>query len=295
MEHTTGFWYEWDVTNHIAANSSNTYIDLLLKSLSQWTIYFDSKEAGYAPELVIDYVPTGGTSQQNSSTYQAEDATITSGVVKSSGSGWNGTGYVDNTYGGSVEFNVNVAVSGYYDLNLNTTGNANGMALEVLVNGTVVNSTLAVPNQGSWSTNWIEVTQSYVWLNTGSNTIRFRDNGVNEPQMDQLELVPFGNTAKTSSQKGKLTEVEEEVIGFNIYPNPSKGRFNITYNSEIEEHLEIKLFDVSGKLIIDQLQRVNKGNNAFKLDFFGKAVPGLHFLQIKGSKQIIVHKVLIGD
>lgn len=121
--------------------------------------------------------------------YQAEDATLSAGnIAKGPGSGWNGSGFVDMVEGGWIEWTVNVPVSGAYILDFNGAGNADGMACEVKVNGSVVNSSLGFANVGSWNSNWQVVTESGVSLNAGDNTIRITDAGNNQPQVDQLTV-----------------------------------------------------------------------------------------------------------
>jgi hypothetical protein len=170
------------------------------------TVYTDSSQSFYSNEV-------SATPRVAGLTQQAEDATIVGGSVRTLGSGWNGTGYVDLAEGGYVEFTVGVPFSGIADLEFRTTGNAANLAAEISINGTVVNSTLACPNTASWNTNWQVVTESNVYLNVGSNTIRFRDNGNDQPQIDQIEVVGFHRLGELPPYDGKVDMREIAELG----------------------------------------------------------------------------------
>ncbi len=132
---------------------------------------------------------------------EAEDAVISSGAINSLGSGWSGTGYVDMDEGSYIEF-LFQSSGGMYDLEIQTAGAENGMALEVTVNGGVIESALAMPNTGSWNANWERTTISNVTLTAGVNTIRYRDNGNNQPQVDRLLLIESAGETRTITWTG---------------------------------------------------------------------------------------------
>jgi hypothetical protein len=50
--------------------------------------------------------------------------------------------------------------------------------------------------------------------------------------------------------------VLEKNQGVNVYPNPSSGKFNIIYKSDLQEDLAIEVYNVTGKLVA-----VIKGDN----------------------------------
>lgn len=118
---------------------------------------------------------------------EAEAAAVENGTLKSIGSGWSGEGFVDLNEGGQVAF-LYVSTGGSFDLDLRTAGAADGMALEVSVNGAVVEAKLAIPATGSWNASWRTVSLQDVEMKKGLNTIRFRDVGRDNPQIDFLTV-----------------------------------------------------------------------------------------------------------
>jgi hypothetical protein len=108
------------------------------------------------------------------------------------------------------------------------------------------------------------------------------------------------NSDPTSCMTGEDAEVEDytiEVIdetasldndafeGFNLYPNPSNGDFNLQFNAESTESAEIQLYDLTGRLV-KELQFSNISLQFSESISFQNAAKGLYVLKIKnGTKQ----------
>lgn len=116
--------------------------------------------------------------------YEAENATISQGVVESNHAGHSGTGFVnyDNVAGSYVEFNVTATSDGPAALTLRY---ANGTTTNrpMSVNGVSVD----FPGTGAWTT-WTSV-QITVNLSTGSNLVRATATTVNGgPNLDYVSI-----------------------------------------------------------------------------------------------------------
>src|SRR4051795_4362386 len=132
--------------------------------------------------------------------YQAENASISKGVVESNHAGFTGTGFVnyDNTLGGYVEWTV-PAVNGSSGTDLvfrYANGTTANRSLQISVNGVIVSNNLAFPGTGAWTT-WKEVTIKAP-LSGGDNRIRATamttDGG---PNMDRLAADVTGQPGPT--------------------------------------------------------------------------------------------------
>jgi hypothetical protein len=131
-----------------------------------------------------------GTSPPRSTRYEAENATISQGVVESNHPGFTGTGFVnyDNVTGSYVQWTVNAAAAGTATLTFRyANGTTANRPMDITVNGVLVADELAFPGTGSWDT-W--VTRSItVPLTAGGNTVRATattaDGG---PNLDYLEV-----------------------------------------------------------------------------------------------------------
>ena len=107
-------------------------------------------------------------------------------------------------------------------------------------------------------------------------------------------------TDPTSCMTGEDAEVEDytiEVIdatasldndifeGFNLYPNPSNGNFNLQFNAESTESAEIQLYDLTGRLV-KELQFSNISLRFSESISFQNTAKGFYVLKIKnGAKQ----------
>ncbi|WP_188197805.1 PQQ-dependent sugar dehydrogenase [Nonomuraea sp. SYSU D8015] len=121
--------------------------------------------------------------------YEAENATITQGVVESNHAGFSGTGFVngDNVAGSYVEWTINAPSAGTATLAFRyangTTADRPG---DISVNGLTVAAARSFPVTGAWST-WATVTLTAP-LSAGSNTVRATATGAGgNPNFDYLD------------------------------------------------------------------------------------------------------------
>jgi glucose/arabinose dehydrogenase len=122
---------------------------------------------------------------------QAENATISQGVVESNHLGFTGTGFVnyDNVTGSFVEFaNVSSAAAGPASLTFRfANGTTTDRPMSVTVNGAVLVATQSFPGTGNWDT-WQEITLNAT-LRAGNNTVRATATTANGgPNLDRLRV-----------------------------------------------------------------------------------------------------------
>jgi alpha-galactosidase len=122
---------------------------------------------------------------------EAEDATISQGVVESNHAGFSGTGFVnyDNVVGGFVEWRVNAATAGSATLRIRfANGSTANRPMDISVNGgppVPVN----FPATGAWTT-W-QVASLPATLTAGVNTVRATATvAAGGPNVDHLEVAP---------------------------------------------------------------------------------------------------------
>ncbi|GAA0589957.1 carbohydrate-binding protein [Kribbella sandramycini] len=137
--------------------------------------------------------------------YQAEDATISQGVVESNHAGFTGTGFVnyDNLVGSYVEWTVS-APAGPADVTLRyANGTAANRPLDWTVNGQAGAVGITYPGTGAWTT-WQTKTVR-LQLVAGVNKIRARattaDGG---PNADRLTVNPTTNDTNPPSPPSNL-------------------------------------------------------------------------------------------
>jgi hypothetical protein len=124
--------------------------------------------------------------------YEAENATISQGVVATNHTGFSGTGFADynNVSGSYVQWSVTAASAGPATVTIRfANGGTTSRPMDIRVNGTVAAAGVAFGGTGNWNT-WQDRTLTLT-LSAGPNTIRATATTANGgPNVDYLETVP---------------------------------------------------------------------------------------------------------
>ena len=135
-------------------------------------------------------VPLMSPASAAATRYEAENATISQGVVESNHLNFSGTGFVnyDNLVGSYVEWTVSAASAGTATLAVrHSNGSTANRPMDITVNGMLVADELAFNPTGSWDT-WATVTVNAA-VTAGTNTIRATATTVNGgPNVDFLDF-----------------------------------------------------------------------------------------------------------
>jgi len=135
-------------------------------------------------------VSTGSPAVAATTRYEAENATISQGIVQSDHLGFTGNGFVnyDNVTGSNVEWTVTAATAGSATLAFRfANGTTTNRPMNITVNGALVASQLAFGSTGSWDT-WQTASVTTV-LTAGTNTIRATATiSTGGPNVDRLDV-----------------------------------------------------------------------------------------------------------
>jgi beta-galactosidase len=126
--------------------------------------------------------------------YEAEDAELDGPVVKTSGSGWTGTGFVDfSSSEGSITWVVYASQPGDHEIQVRyTSGDSKrNRAMDLTINGGVVKTDWAFPSSGGWVTNWTTLSSVQTLL-AGNNTILLETTGESGVNIDSLDVAVSG-------------------------------------------------------------------------------------------------------
>jgi len=128
-------------------------------------------------------------------TFQAENASIVSGVVETEHSGYTGSGYAntDNASGQYVEFFLTATQADSYDLTFYYALDSGNRYGSIQVNGSTVVSNIDFNGTGAWTT-W-GTSSATVNLTSGENTIRLvaqQSGGL--PNLDKMEVYGYAVT-----------------------------------------------------------------------------------------------------
>ena len=75
-----------------------------------------------------------------------------------------------------------------------------------------------------------------------------------------------------------------------LYPNPNKGQYNIDYNAEKDDHLQLEVYNVSGSAVLSRNWMVKAGTNTTSVDLQSMP-PGIYFSKISSGKGSVVIKM----
>lgn len=110
----------------------------------------------------------------------------------------------------------------------------------------------------------------------------------------------------TSCMTGQDAEVEDYTLvvdatlfledsifeRFNLYPNPSNGSFNLKFNAESNENIQIQLYDLTGRLV-KELLFFNTSFQFSERISFQNTAKGFYVLKIKNGTKQTSRKLLI--
>ncbi|SMD23131.1 Glucose/arabinose dehydrogenase, beta-propeller fold [Lentzea albidocapillata] len=177
--------------------------------------------------------------------YEAENATISQGVVESNHAGFSGAGFVnvDNVAGSSVEFTVTASKAGQAKLVFRyANGTTANRPVDVSVNGALAADERAFAGTGAWTT-WMSA-ENTVNLNAGSNKIKLTSTGATGgPNLDYLEVEELAPVPALEQEAEDATisqgVVESNWAGFS-------GRGFVNYNNVIGSSVEYTINAESG-------------------------------------------------
>jgi minor extracellular serine protease Vpr len=100
-----------------------------------------------------------------------------------------------------------------------------------------------------------------------------------------IKKILEGTGIKTVSSTG-------ESLPCILYPNPSKGNYNIDYNTDKNETLQIEVFNITGAKIISRDWKVNTGSNSTTINM--QQVPkGVYFTKLTSKTGSVTVKMTI--
>jgi hypothetical protein len=98
--------------------------------------------------------------------------------------------------------------------------------------------------------------------------------------------------ADDESNKSILENNELEISDLSFYPNPSQGKFTVSFSSEANKNISVKLLDLSTKVLFEESIDNFNGTYSQKIDISDKG-QGLYLLQITQGDKTITKKVFV--
>ena len=223
-----------------------------------------------------------------------------------------------------AEYSFSIPLTGA-SLELIFTANANGGGEEFVVDNFRLNEGVNVPVeltsftatlsdkniQLEWQTA-SEVNNEKFEVETSQNGREFKKIGEVEGKgttVEQQDYLFEINNPKNGISYYRLKQIDfdgqfeySKVISVNFkgengeigefYPNPSKsGLVNLDYSSKTDEEITVSVFDITGKLVVMEIQEISNGNNNLSFNF-SDLNTGIYIVKI-GDKRNQNHQKLI--
>src|SRR6266542_3965646 len=187
--------------------------------------------------LTLVLLPLRSPASAAATRYEAENATISQGVVESNHLNFSGTGFVnyDNLVGSYVEWTVSAASAGTATLALrHSNGSTVNRPMDITVNGMLVADELAFNPTGSWDT-WATVTVNAA-VTAGSNKIRATATTVNGgPNVDFLDF-DVATTPTFTDYQAEAATISQGVVESNHLGFTGSGFVN--YDNLVGSYVE---------------------------------------------------------
>ena len=131
-------------------------------------------------------------------------------------------------------------------------------------------------------------------VNTQKDYSFIDENSYSNLSYYRLRQTDFDGNFKTYSPVSVNCNGNNEGVGVNIYPNPTKGL--ITYELDLQnyqgDHTYFSITDATGKVVLSDYINLNKGYNENTLDL-SALMKGVYFLQFHQTKDHIKAKRII--
>jgi hypothetical protein len=128
------------------------------------------------------------------------------------------------------------------------------------------------------------------FYNAGGNTLSFT---VAEMTMVQTFLQPSNMLTQGFQQPEQLTtSITETETGHNeviVFPNPSNGRFNISYDVQSNRPCKINIYNLVGQILYTHAYETTYGPNLISIDISGFD-QGIYYLEFIATHPDGMHK-----
>ena len=235
--------------------------------------------------------PQGST---GTATIRLEEAeTPTSGYCSAS------NGYyinLSNSASKGINWNVSTPAAGSYTLTWRyaNAGSSSSTTGRLLVNGSVVSSSVSFPKTSAWTT-WTTTTAT-VSLPAGTSTIRIETSVAAEfANIDWMEVTGNSPAAASCSAGARSAIEENEVfdgVDFKAYPNPSNGRVTVRFELEQAAPVSVVVYNTLGQAEVTSPAKVYEAG-IHEMNVSVGTVRGTYVMALKRGYQTSRKRIVV--
>ncbi|UPT67451.1 MAG: T9SS type A sorting domain-containing protein [Sphingobacteriales bacterium JAD_PAG50586_3] len=118
-------------------------------------------------------------------------------------------------------------------------------------------------------------------------------NGANSATCYRLRVDVSSSSFKTLSGADEEEVIDmQPVDALSLFPNPTNGNFTVSLLSDNENDALVRVFDITGKAVVNTRFAATKGQNLFNLDLTGNA-HGIYFVEVNQGATRLVKKLIV--
>ena len=252
--------------------------------------------AGSNMNYLIAFLPVSA-----SSTYEAENASLSGPKVATNNSGFSGSGFADyiNKNNDYVEWTVDVAATTSYDLSFRyANGSNSNRNLRVSLDGQVIGTLIGYPT-ANWST-WRSENIALSSLSAGKHKIRLTAVGNSGPNVDYLRLSPSGQynagpstiAARTDTPTRSGFSDTEMSPSVRVYPNPTTDQLDFVLGNE---PTSLRVTDLQGKVVYAKMLSASSDQKIQHHLDVSSWKTGTYIYQVRTGQGVIMGKIVKMD
>lgn len=132
-----------------------------------------------------------------------------------------------------------------------------------------------------------------------SNKIRLDNSIRNKPVVeikvptDGVLKNPFRQGTTTTASR-QVSDTDKQITDLKIFPNPTNGEINVSFNLKKESQVTIKVVDVLGNEVLTLLsQKINQGFQKNTFDLSSKLSGGFYFVRIMTGNESLTKRISV--
>lgn len=88
------------------------------------------------------------------------------------------------------------------------------------------------------------------------------------------------------------TVAEESAPEITVFPNPTTGTINLDYTTSKEENIDVRILNITGKVILSENVQASEGQNILHYDISAQT-DGVYILQVVANNETVTRKVIL--
>ena len=176
---------------------------------------------------------------------------------------------------------------------VNAFASSLGAGFKDYTGGGVMHNKYLIVDQSNTASDPMVLTGSHNWSASANNYNDENSVVIHDAAIANIYYQNFNKIAKSSNVITDLRPAAGNAIdGFKLYPNPASGKVSIEMNAANAKVYSLKVFDLTGRIVMNRNLKVVAGRNFEKIDI--SALPkGIYMVQTTGIAGSEIQKLIV--